>query len=329
MPKKFSIILIHIACWLAFIIVPIIINPAPAMILLEDNIQMLRILLSSGMLILFFYLIYLWIAPGLINKNHLPLFFGLSALLLLVFIVFHKQFLCGSFFAIHGPHNPNQHFQLGFNIRIFLLFFVALGIFLFKKLKNNELERNKAELAFLKSQINPHFLFNTLNGIYAQAITNSEKTADSISQLSSLMRYTMTEANEEWVSLIKEINYIESYINLQRIRLTEKTKIKFDIEGNLEDKKIRPLILINFIENAFKYGVSTEINSEIVIEIKIVAKELQLFVSNAIFAKQVVSSELGLKNVTERLKRTCPEQYKLLLQTENNLYKVWFKILLK
>lgn len=299
------------------------------MVLLEDNIQLLRILLSSMMLIVFFYFIYLWLAPKFINNNHLLLFFVISVIIIFGFIVFHKQFLCRSFFAVHGPHNPNQQFQLGFNIRIFLLFFIALGIFLLKKMKNNELERNKAELAFLKSQINPHFLFNTLNGIYAQAITNSEKTADSISQLSSLMRYTMTEANEEWVSLVKEINYIESYINLQHIRLTEKTKIRFNIEGNLEDKKIRPLILINFIENAFKYGVSTEINSEIVIEIKIVAKDLQLFVSNTIFAKQVVSSELGLKNVTERLKRTCPEQYKLTLQTENNLYKVWFKIMLK
>jgi signal transduction histidine kinase len=306
-----------------------VLNPAPGLILLEDNVQLVRILLSSSLLIAFFYFINLWLAPKLINKNQLLLFFVTSIIILFVFIVFHKQFLCRSFFAVHGPHNPNQHFQMGFNIRIFLLYFIALGLFLLKKMKNNELERKKAELAFLKSQINPHFLFNTLNGIYAQAIINSEKTADSISQLSSLMRYIMTEANEEWVPLKKEINYIESYINLQRIRLTEKTTIIFNIEGNLEDKKIRPLILINFIENAFKYGVSTETDSDIQIEIKVLAKELQLFVANPIVSKKVESSEVGLKNVMERLKLTNPEQYNLKIIAENNQYKVWFKILLK
>ncbi|MEN8230901.1 MAG: histidine kinase [Bacteroidota bacterium] len=110
--------------------------------------------------------------------------------------------------------------------------------------------RIKAEFSALKSQINPHFLFNTLKGIYGQTITRSDQTADSVAKSSSMMRYVLTESDTEKVSLESEIAYIKSYLHLQQIRLTEKTKVDFKVSGDTSSVQIHPLLFISFIENA-------------------------------------------------------------------------------
>ena len=138
----------------------------------------------------------------------------------------------------------------------------------------------KSELSFLKAQINPHFLFNTLNSIYALAIKKDDKTADAVVQLSELMRYIMTNANDDVIALDKEINYINNFVQLQKTRLGNTVNVDYAVEGNAFGKCITPLILISFIENAFKHGVNPNQNSEIVIRITIVEDYLTLFVSN-------------------------------------------------
>ncbi|MFM9943993.1 MAG: sensor histidine kinase, partial [Bacteroidia bacterium] len=182
----------------------------------------------------------------------------------------------------------------------------------------------------LKAQINPHFLFNTLNGIYAQAITKSEHTADSIQKLSALMRYVITEANENKVFLEKEITYLKNYIQLQKLRLTDKTKVNFTVSGDSDKKKIAPLLLICFIENAFKYGVSNEVNSTIEIAIEIENDEMTLRVKNEKVTSKtenIESDKIGLKNAKKRMDLIYEKAYSLNIEDKENEYNLVLKII--
>ncbi|MEO7524328.1 MAG: histidine kinase, partial [Ferruginibacter sp.] len=132
----------------------------------------------------------------------------------------------------------------------------------------SEADRVSAELSLLKAQVNPHFLFNTLNNMYSLAVMKDEKTPESIMKLSNIMRYVTDEATENFVPLTNEANFISDYVELQRLRLGSKVKLDFAINGNLFDKVIAPLLLISFIENVFKYGISTNEPSTITIELR-------------------------------------------------------------
>ena len=168
-----------------------------------------------------------------------------------------------------------------------------------KMLENANLN---AEVNFLKSQINPHFLFNTLNSIYAQAHSRSANTEFSILKLSDLLRYVLYDSSEDKVELKRDIEYINNYIDLQRLRLSKKITINYPVTGNLEGKRIAPLLLINFIENAFKHGISYSRASSIDISIAIFEETLTLCVTNPIVeTDSFAPGGLGLKNVKRRL----------------------------
>jgi len=124
------------------------------------------------------------------------------------------------------------------------------------KVVKAEAEKATAELSFLKAQINPHFLFNTLNNIYTQSVINSEHTSESIMKLSNIMRYVTDDVTQDFVLLKDEIDCVRDYIELQRLRLGADAEISFQVTGKPEGKKIAPLIFMTFIENAFKYGVT-------------------------------------------------------------------------
>jgi LytS/YehU family sensor histidine kinase len=219
----------------------------------------------------------------------------------------------------------NIAFAGNFILRFLLIFAIALTMRLREASKKLEMERIRAELSSLKSQVNPHFLFNTLNGIYGQALGRSELTADSIARLSSLMRYVLTEASNEQVSLDHEIEYIRNYIHLQRIRLTEKTEIIFDIQGETHLHSVPPLVLINFIENAFKYGVSTEVSSSV--EIRLVAEVNRVFFSVKNMKvrpelQQSANSGIGLENSKRRLELTYGARHKLDIKEDDENFIV-------
>jgi len=187
-----------------------------------------------------------------------------------------------------------------------------------------------AEVNFLKSQINPHFLFNTLNSIYSQAHSRSDKTEVSILKLSELLRYVLYDSGESKVELAKDIQYINNYIDLQKIRLSSKVKINYSVNGTMHGCKIAPMLLIAFIENAFKHGISYSQASYINIEIKIIDETLTLLVSNPVVQRNsFVNGGLGLKNVTRRLELLYPGKYQLIIQQENNQHLVNLNLDLK
>lgn len=216
-----------------------------------------------------------------------------------------------------------------YRVRIMLLWIVSIGVFSARRYKQLELEKMKVELSALKAQINPHFLFNVLNDIYALALKKSDLTPKSILKLSSIMRYVTIESDTELVELEKEVQYVNNYVELQRLRLTEKTLIKIDIKGNVQSKRIPPLLLISFIENAFKYGVSNEHETIIAIQLFIDNDHLRLIVQNN---KPKRTDELnesdhvGMKNTIKRLDLLYDNKYSLEVLNEENKFKIELQI---
>ncbi len=175
-----------------------------------------------------------------------------------------------------------------------------------------ELEKTKAELAFLKTQINPHFLFNTLNSIYALSYKQSLETPEAILKLSHLMRYMLYDARDgENVDLEKEVEYLHNFIDLQKLRLPDKDSVVFEVTGNLNRLSIEPMLLIPLVENVFKHGIGEQ-GSGIKIRLEVTEKEVDLKTSNPIRENRPAVEEpggIGLQNVRRRLELIYPGKH--------------------
>jgi LytS/YehU family sensor histidine kinase len=239
----------------------------------------------------------------------------------------------GSFHLAPQPRitgSPDFLFDIGQHLLLFLVvFFFSLMISISNRWKQTEKEKLSAEVSFLKAQINPHFLFNTLNSIYALAINREEKTADAVVQLSEMMRYIIRDANDEVVALQKEINYISNYIALQKTRLGDTVIINYHVQGNTSGKQIAPLILISFIENAFKHGVNPDKNSKIEISIILMENNLRLYVFNRKTSSLREEQGIGLQNSKERLKLLYASKHELAISNKEDSYSVHLLITLQ
>ena len=209
-----------------------------------------------------------------------------------------------------------------FILFIFVILF-SLVIKTRNKLRSAEKEKLNAELSYLKAQINPHFLFNTLNSIYSLAIEKSDYTPIAVVKLSGMMRYVLTESSAQFVSLEKEINYIRDFVDLQKLRVGNTADVQFEISGDFIGSRIAPLILIAFIENAFKYGVNPDQKSEIVIQLSVSGKKLHLIVkNNKVIFNSDWSNQVGLDNTINRLDLIYPSKYTLHFRDKDNEYQV-------
>ncbi len=180
--------------------------------------------------------------------------------------------------------------------------------------ERKEMEKQQliSELSFLKSQVNPHFLFNSLNGIYALAIKKSDKTPDAVLQLSELMRHMLYESDREDVELEKEVEYLKNYIQLQKLRMPLGAQVSFETEGDISGRMIAPMLFIPFIENAFKHGVDAD-GATIQIKIQIKGNILTFDIVNRVSKARSKdsSSGIGLVNVRKRLDLLYGEKYHL------------------
>ncbi|MFV0391784.1 MAG: sensor histidine kinase [Paludibacteraceae bacterium] len=193
--------------------------------------------------------------------------------------------------------------------------FVLLLSFLLKTnqwWKESREEKRHAELLLLKSQINPHFLFNTLNGIYSLAIQQSQKTPEAIVKLSELMRYSVSEVEKKEVLLEDEINYLQDYIDLQKLRLGNTVDIRFDTTQADKSVKVSPMLFIFFVENSFKHGITAKKKSIIDLQIKSIGNDLFFSAKNDRTNRTGnESTKTGLKNVKRRLELIYPGQHRL------------------
>jgi len=195
-----------------------------------------------------------------------------------------------------------------------------------KQRKEMETQKLSAELSLLKQQINPHFFFNTLNSIYSLASRKSEKTPEAIIKLSELMRYIIYESDKELVPLKKELDYISNYVQLQRLRIKDEVEVVYNTEVEFNDIMIEPMLLLPFIENAFKHGVDYSQNCRILINVKVSTSNLVLIVENPLIKKQnpVIeeSSGKGLANSSKRLDLLYPHQHELNISDKNDLFRI-------
>ena len=219
-----------------------------------------------------------------------------------------------------------------------LILFLSIGIKMIIEWYRNErqkdvLEKEKlnAELAFLKSQVNPHFIFNVLNNICSLARKKSDDTENAIIKLSQLLRYNLYDFKNDKVSLEREIQYINDYIDIQKMRLSENVNVIFNTGGNIENVMIEPLIFIPFVENAFKHGVNTVNKCKIEISITSFENVVNLIVKNNKIEKKQNDENtegIGLKNVLRRLNLLYPNKHRIDINDSDNEYIVDLKITL-
>jgi two-component system, LytTR family, sensor kinase len=261
--------------------------------------------------------------PKLLDNQRFSLYF----LILFVCIII-TQLITGFFTT---PHYFN--FKLNVLLTDFIEYFVitiaGFGFIAFMRLgeqqrKNFEQQLliRQTELNLLKKQINPHFLFNTLNNIYYQCMEGSNQAAEMIEKLSSLMRYTLENTDKESTTLEKEYTFIKNYIDLEKSRLPENSKISLKRKGDFSQVRIAPLILISFIENCFKH--SNNLNPIVDIFIEYNAGELLFFCENNINNQpsKAKPSGTGLNNVKKRLEILYPEKHTLNIEKSEEKFAV-------
>lgn len=206
-------------------------------------------------------------------------------------------------------------------IKLFKLYFKN------QQLKTELENKNKtSELALLRTQINPHFLFNTLNNIDALIVSDQEKASDAIIKLSEIMRFTLYDANNDRVPLDREITYLENYISLQQLRLKNPFFVDFEMEGNCAGKTITPMLFIPFVENAFKHGLKNVVAPGIEIKLKCENQTITFEVSNHYNSIEVQNKDktsgIGLINTKKRLELLYPGKHILDITEKDGIFKV-------
>ena len=202
---------------------------------------------------------------------------------------------------------------------------IELAIELFRLiLSKQELEasRDKAELELYRSQINPHFLFNTLNTLYALVLCQSKHTETAFVNFSNLLRYTYSQIGEDLVPVGQEIEYIRQYVDLQKLRLNQHTRVQLEIDVDDDGKRIPPMMLITFVENAFKYGTSSEIDCQIAIRIRLKDSMLSFDAENAVMRERSDdgNAAIGIENCRKRLDLLFAGRYQLDITNEHGTY---------
>jgi two-component system, LytTR family, sensor histidine kinase AlgZ len=288
------------------------------------------------------YLNYFFLLPRFLTHKKVWRYF-LEFLIPFVILVFARIHL--QRFLVDGYTYQRQHFYSTFYIvevcviTLFITIFISMLRFaadwfeLAARQKEIENERLLAELNFLKAQINPHFLFNTLNNLYYLAYTQSSNTTEVIAKLSQMMRYMIYDSNYLQVPLTTEIEYMQNYISLERLRLNDQIPISFSVEGNAEGVLIAPLIFITFLENAFKHGVSNnDKNAFVKIAMTLEGKQCIYTVENSKLPGTKPEAEeksgIGLQNVKRRLDLSYPDRYTLSTYDKPDRYSVQLNITL-
>lgn len=211
---------------------------------------------------------------------------------------------------------------------IYALFIqMAIGWFETQKLKSALLvEKQSSELALLRSQINPHFLFNTLNNIYSLVYKKSEDAPEAVMKMSAIMRYMLYDATSDKVPLEKEIEYLKSFIELEKLRLKHKDFVDLNVSGDVEGRTIAPMLLIPFVENALKHGSKNVTNPGIRISLSIGPREIRFEVINYLRKSGLVTKDqvggIGYNNIRRRLNLLYPGKHQLDISSDETFYNV-------
>lgn len=327
MKNRLLTIAAHVLGGLAFLALPYIF--APEGFSPFDNPHEHTKLSSYLLILVYFYLNYLLLIPRLFFTRQY-VWFGVCSLVcfwVIAFVIGGQGPPPPGMHGYPGPHpmpHPPMDIDLSQKFFLFLLaLFLSLSLRIADRWRAAEKARLSTELSYLKAQINPHFLFNTLNSIYSLALEKSDATADAIVRLSSFMRYVIREAHDDRVALPKELDYISHYVALQQLRLDDTATVDFQVSGDPAGLEIAPLLLISFIENAFKYGVNPDGKSGIRIRVDILGDTLHLLVENSkVRVFQDEQTGIGLENTRARLRLLYPRRHELTIRDEGTTFAV-------
>jgi len=337
--RKWVIVFLHAAAWILLFSLPFLLRPS-----YENNgghhekhdddfYSLIKYFITDLLWISIFYLnAYLLIPRFIYKKKYLE--YALLQIAIILILVF-----CDWALFELLMHGRNFQFRPSLLFAIFPLLFILATSTSFRMIrdkmkaeqliKEKENENLKTELSFLRSQVSPHFMFNVLNNMVALARKNSDKLESSLIKLSSLMRYMLYEADEEKVLLEKEVEYLQSYIDLQQQRFGKNVIINFIAENADNNYNIEPMLLIPFVENACKHGTGMVENAQIDIELAAKNNILQFSVRNKYNIESAEikdkTSGIGLTNVKRRLNLLYGKNHSLLITDKDG----WFIISLQ
>ncbi|MDR2057707.1 MAG: histidine kinase [Dysgonamonadaceae bacterium] len=311
--EKYFFAFLHLSGWIifTFIFMPFVDEPE----MLKKEGFLWSFILNCLFLIVYFYFNLNILVPYFLSKKKIIIYIAITLVFyfLLCFVI--PWIIRHSFqppFSASGMPFPGRHalfppdgdfprrtvdphrimLRLGLytpSTRFFIVFIVSTGLKVItqwydEKRRLKELENSKieAELSFLKSQIHPHFLFNSLNSIYYLALSKDDKAPKAILSLSNFLRFVTIESDKNFIPLEKELNMLREYLNLQSLRVSEKFDLQFNLQGKFNSLNIMPLTFIPFVENAFKYGISAHVDCFIHLNIKIENEIMEFTISNSI-----------------------------------------------
>jgi hypothetical protein len=310
-----------------FLSIPVLLAPGPPSLDTLNFFRTKQELLAYSLLLLFYYIHYYYFIPHYYEAQQKSAYYTILLTALAVIICIPRiVFTPGpdDFMPFPHPRFINL-FEMSHHLFLFsAIVFFSLLTYINRKWKTAMQEKTNAELLYLKAQVNPHFLFNTLNSIYSLSLQKSDDTPEAIVKLSALMRYVLTETKDDFIPVNKEIGYIKNYIELQKIRLGNTASVLFEVTEDNTAGVIAPLILIPFIENAFKHGVNPEENSEIKVTIHVSSATLDLLVYNrkVNHVNREDSTGAGLANVQHRLLLSYPGRHQLSINQNTSYYQV-------
>ncbi len=328
---------IHILIWICSYLFIVMVVKTIGPFKRVDHTLLMPVTLGTVINIILFYTTALILIPQFSNNRKTGRFLILL-LALLTILTSAETLIDNAFFTYYySDRQETVISQLVLNLilnGILLSLALAYGFtknwFRNEKIRQ-ELNREKltAELNLLRTQLNPHFLFNVLNMAFSSASRNGdERTAEIIEKLSGLMRYTTYESNIDKIDLERETEYLQNYISLQKMRFSEDmpVKVNFDVEGDISGCRIPPLILIQFVENCFKHGIKLEEMSEIDIRIKVTDRKMVFSTRNPVYEAKnrtaSVNHGIGIENVRRRLAILYPGKHELITGNDDDYFTV-------
>ncbi len=307
------------------------------------KILLYEILFFSSTIIVFYLHANLCVPFWLVKKKYLVYIISIFGLIcvfqfsIIAFTPLHDKYqdlLQNLNSSLNPPHPRNQA-----PILRYMTFFVTIaasGMYSYsiqnakreRRLQELEKQQIAANMQLLKSQLSPHFLFNALNSIYSLSLKKSDKLPKAILTMSDLLRYVTYDSNANHVKVQKEIDYIENYIALQKIRLSVDSQIIIDIKNNNPDAKIAPMIFIPFVENAFKHGTNIDGIADIKLNITVDEAEINFMIENKKYPDSQKDNVhgIGIRNVRTQLNLLYNSRYNLNISDVDDVYKVVLKL---
>ena len=320
-------VLLHFFLWLLLFVYPIV--------SLDNEYLIYRNWLSLTSIFFAFYLNYFVLVDHFFLKNKKILFYFLNILLVIILYALLKYLLSLSIFHPSLNGQPIREIRSGAmtTVQVILPIILSIGMCIGLKV-NTRLNQNQlllqevkqtqlnAEIKYLKYQVQPHFLFNTLNNIYALIDKSPITAKQSIHTMSKMMRYLLHDASNNKVPLVKEIEFLERYIDLMQLRISSNLSLEKNFPIINQPIKIAPLVLITFIENAFKHGIDAVKESHINIGLEIEKNQIKYSVVNSSFPEKEKNTDsgIGLENLKKRLEILYPNKFSLVTKEENNSY---------